>query len=702
MLEEYQWMTTEELINEAKSKRVPLCTDRRELVLRLLIKHDYGKMKIGELKELALAAGLSAKDSKIRLVENLTNLKMYEITGQSEYLTHSADKKENAEISGNIKQEKPATQKKPAEKGFVQHSVLAKPGRTKLEGQQGTGKYQLQVYTICSVCGEEVYGSYKTETNVDSVEQLPQFSFMFLNCPKCKKKLGLVDGYYIESYQAAEPNARFEELYKKIENIEKEKRRNRLKVFLDNIEPKQDLPSDNNAAQNTLSSLEKLKDYILHLIHMESEIYLLSERLLSLQQQEADNEKSTARAKVVIDEDATKELQTIEDPISKRIEYLTEKLKQPRAGVTLASVKDSLSKTGLFKPQKPTAKKPIAPIAPVFPNMMKPIAPQYKQAGLFNKKRVLAENEELKRKYEEAQIEYSRLMSAYEAERAKYEEGLKSFPMRLSRYENAQKQYESDLKAYNTAYAKALETAVQTAESGFREKIAENEEELKTSKRRIKEDAKQRIKNLPQARVARFLSEERTALMEELKRIIAGRDELYSYNIIYGKYRNFVALTSLYEYLDSGRCSSLDGPLGAYNLFESESRTNEIILQLSAIAASLESIKANQYMLYKELKMVNHNLSEMSDLTRAVIIELQETEAKLDRTASKLSGIKSAVDSNTGLLTSIRNTSAITAVSSTATAYYSAQSAHYAAVNAHYSKINAELTDALGYMVALR
>lgn len=95
------------------------------------------------------------------------------------------------------------------------------------------------------------------------------------------------------------------------------------------------------------------------------------------------------------------------------------------------------------------------------------------------------------------------------------------------------------------------------------------------------------------------------ALQEDL-------DFLYDSDIIFPKYRSLIAITAIYEYLSSGRCSSLEGADGAYNLYEMELRQNIIIGQLSVIVDDLESIKDNQYILYQELKQANNALRKLS------------------------------------------------------------------------------------------
>ena len=82
-------------------------------------------------------------------------------------------------------------------------------------------------------------------------------------------------------------------------------------------------------------------------------------------------------------------------------------------------------------------------------------------------------------------------------------------------------------------------------------------------------------------------------------------NKVYDKNVIYGKYRNFVAVATLYEYIDSGRCSELEGANGAYNLLESEIRADRIISSLNRIVTNLEDIKNNQYTLYKSIECAN-------------------------------------------------------------------------------------------------
>lgn len=152
-----------------------------------------------------------------------------------------------------------------------------------------------------------------------------------------------------------------------------------------------------------------------------------------------------------------------------------------------------------------------------------------------------------------------------------------------------------------------------------------------------------------------------------LAKTFAARNELYACDVVFGKYRNAVALSSFYEYLLSGRCTSLEGADGAYNIYENEIRMNRVISQLDTVIASLEEIKQNQYMMYEELRGINESLDLLNSTMDKALESIQN------------------IDTNTKGLA--ENTRVI---------------AHNTAVAAYYSKVNADLTNALGFMVALK
>lgn len=61
-------------------------------------------------------------------------------------------------------------------------------------------------------------------------------------------------------------------------------------------------------------------------------------------------------------------------------------------------------------------------------------------------------------------------------------------------------------------------------------------------------------------------------------------------------------MCSLYEYICAGRCSTLEGHEGAYNLYETEMRLDQIITRLDKVIANLGAIRENQFMLFSAIQ----------------------------------------------------------------------------------------------------
>lgn len=96
--------------------------------------------------------------------------------------------------------------------------------------------------------------------------------------------------------------------------------------------------------------------------------------------------------------------------------------------------------------------------------------------------------------------------------------------------------------------------------------------------------------------------------------------------VIYPKYHGLVPVSMFCEYYESGRCSTLEGHEGAYNIYETEIRLEQIIYQLDNILKDLQAIKKNQYMLYTELSHCNQTLSKLQNSTQRQLATLQRIE----------------------------------------------------------------------------
>ena len=162
------------------------------------------------------------------------------------------------------------------------------------------------------------------------------------------------------------------------------------------------------------------------------------------------------------------------------------------------------------------------------------------------------------------------------------------------KYFQETEQYEVSLKKYNADQGTYAERRRQVDAENARV-LKRYEEEIKTFQT-IKENCEKQHRGM------------RELLAQSLK-------EHYAEDIIFPKYRNLVAIATIDEYLRSGRCDTLEGPNGAYNLYEMELRQNIVIGQLSSIVRNLEQIKGNQYTLYQEMLKSN-------ELLRTITYEL--------------------------------------------------------------------------------
>ena len=160
------------------------------------------------------------------------------------------------------------------------------------------------------------------------------------------------------------------------------------------------------------------------------------------------------------------------------------------------------------------------------------------------------------------------------------------------------------------------------------------EEEMAQYKKRLEQQNKNYSANYREKKTiydeARATVEMMHESYESTKATLA---EAYGYNMIFPKYRNMSAIFTMLEYFQTGRCTELTGPNGAYNLYESELRQNIIINKLDNIIYKLDEIKANQFLLYSEMRNVNDHLDDLSTKVKALMDSSKQIEANTALTA---------------------------------------------------------------------
>lgn len=126
-------------------------------------------------------------------------------------------------------------------------------------------------------------------------------------------------------------------------------------------------------------------------------------------------------------------------------------------------------------------------------------------------------------------------------------------------------------------------------------------------------NAKQNMETLDRCRKQKILVikelDKAKSKLSEMQKVLGS---YYSTNVIYQKYRGLIPITMFCEYFASGRCSTLTGHEGAYNIYENEVRLNMIITKLDDVLDRLDEIRGNQYMLAQSIQESNREISNLS------------------------------------------------------------------------------------------
>lgn len=164
-------------------------------------------------------------------------------------------------------------------------------------------------------------------------------------------------------------------------------------------------------------------------------------------------------------------------------------------------------------------------------------------------------------------------------------------------YCSLKKKYEKDLLKYNSA-VKADARRVNN-ELVVRKKLVEQWDEVKAERNKTKK----------------------------------ALDAVYQVGIIHPKYRNIVAITSFFDYFDTGRCFMLTGPGGAYATYEEDLRFKRIETRLDVVISKLDEIVANQQYMAELMREANTTLSRIEASNNAMMGNIKQIKENSELTA---------------------------------------------------------------------
>lgn len=465
-----------------------------------------------------------------------------------------------------------------------------------------------------------------------------------MKCPICgSKSVNPVD-FTLKNEQA-----------KDLENCSKE----RTEKILNSIDKK----IGKKASLTVKTKGIKLVEYYLHLVNIESNILYFEELLESVICTKLPYERKVVFAGCTEQDNMKNELTKRRNELIAEKSSLEDNYKINEDEYDVGRV---LNEKGMVKPLKP--------IKPEEPHIIKPMEPVLAKPGLFNRKKVEQANAMLMQAYNSKIDIYNKTWEDFRKKLDDYNAEIATYEERRLHFDEQSKSIEQELNSKKEIDAKAL------AERKEREQLRINKaiSDIDEKESNISETVDKYIKSNDYYVIDLLYTQEVNEIEEILTKLIECREKLYSLDIIYPKYRNLIALTTIYEYLKSGRCNELEGQAGAYNLFESETRANIIIAKLEDISESLEQIQANQYLLYNELKAINSSINDLKGSLNDGIGAVQKEIASTNR----------LLEDQTEALDSIRQNTKMTA--------------YYAEKTAEYAKRNIKYTEALTFISLLK
>lgn len=299
--------------------------------------------------------------------------------------------------------------------------------------------------------------------------------------------------------------------------------------------------------------------------------------------------------------------------------------------------------------------KPIEPEKPVLETVNKsalvePSKPIIKKAGFFNKKKVEQENAEAQTVYEAKFKKYKEELEKH----SKNEEKNKEYQILQNEYLEQQKQYDHNMKQIYDAIDPIIIEKT-------KEKIQKKKTEIESKIQRLEDDHKILLSEINNSmetgaiankvwdtghsyaalkRKQELIGAEIEEVKENLRIQYNSLNNVLEPEIIFPKYNNAVAWSTMYEYFLTGRVTELTGPNGAYNLYESELRANIIISKMDVIINQLDAIRENQYVLYNVINKINTKLDTISRGVGDVIELMDKTNSKLEQIADSNKAIQ--------------------------------------------------------------
>ncbi len=508
-------------------------------------------------------------------------------------------------------------------------------------------KYEL--FTKIATIPDYLYQYRNEAKEFSKLTTCPICGKLYDNKSIMKTNIIFYDGYFIEATYSEKTDANVElgcdsakmpspsPLKAFAKFVEKTRKR------YSNIESFITEKTEKNLDESMFDNINSLCEYLTNILKLEEMAYSISTRILDMCSNLDVKVKERDKKRKANFTAQTKARRT--KIANAWLEVYNTRIAYQNAYEQAENIAFSIDEIPIILPEKPEA--PVKPDDPII-----------KRPGLFNKKKTIEYNNRIQKEYKDA-------LNGYEKEYALYLEKLEDYNKTVEKLERQREETYLEKK-------KELAEKNKSKYEKYEMEYNDAQEKLKKLLEYKGNESKEDILESDPYYI--LVKDEITQANETLSNIHNALADLYSYSVIPKKYRyDIVAISSIYEYLSSRICLKLYGVDGAFNKYETDLQTNKIICQLSQINEQLEQIKLNQRMIYSAIEQTNKEIKKLNTSMNKALVELAN------------------ISSNTMNISS--NTSVI--------ADNAAVTAHNTAVTAYYAKKNAELTNALGYLVAL-
>jgi len=204
-------------------------------------------------------------------------------------------------------------------------------------------------------------------------------------------------------------------------------------------------------------------------------------------------------------------------------------------------------------------------------------------------------------------------IKGYHAQKRQYAAAVEAYPSVLEQHQQRQRQIEQERQQRYQQACEKIEQANGATRREYQKKFDEYQNDVLKDQQRVK------LENIKKEVLKAELSQMRELNAASKKTL----EQIYDKNIVFPKYRNMVMVCSLYEYVCTGRCDTLEGHEGAYNLLELEIRLDKIVTGLDRVIELLGRIQQSQYMVYSAIQDANRQSAKILESTYQMTNQLQ-------------------------------------------------------------------------------